>query len=681
MQDEKLVYLESDEEITSVIDKISKASSPEVALVIPRGGNLGQSIVNLKLLKKRSTDLGKDVSLVTTDKISRNLASQVGITVYSRVEEVGRRKPEPVAVVAPVIINKPETIKSEVPAPEAKKPAEELPEIPGVKINRYYDQRPSQPEAQSLESKVESPSGQSLRAEPKSREEQKPEVNIQELQPTSRESGPTPEVIEQIQPPADDLPNIDNASPHEAPPVETVSARRVILNADLNEIPKSEFKNRKIEDVALPPELVETASEVVESPHPKKKDSASSEPHEPKKMKAGRRFQPMKKRRALTILIASALIIILAFGYLILPQAKATVTFKADSFTETAEVQLNTAATKIDPVKLIFPATASSVEKSVSDTFQATGKKNIGNKAAGEITFYNYIDLTPDKISSGSTLTANGKNFVTVGDITIPAVTVTSVIPFASTPGSIKGQIAATDSGEGSNLPSGTKYTFTAFSGNKQNNVYGQSTAALTGGSTQEVQIVQASDISAAQDKIKARLSSEAKDEVMKKIPSTDKYIDGTFDEQISSLVASVPEGTQAPNFTFKGNVKTSILSFNETNLRGTIVANYEAKLPQNRVMVQADKITFDYALENKNITGGTAQYKVTYKGKISSKIDQNTLKDQLRGKSFDDAKKILSSLDLVKDVSISMTPNLSFYKTLPLLSRSITIDTVYQVE
>lgn len=82
-----IFYLESDEEITSVIDRLRKAESKGVVLVIPRGGTLGQSIVNLKLLRKSAKDLDLDFCLVTGDRVCKNLASQIGITIFSKVAE------------------------------------------------------------------------------------------------------------------------------------------------------------------------------------------------------------------------------------------------------------------------------------------------------------------------------------------------------------------------------------------------------------------------------------------------------------------------------------------------------------------------------------------------------------------------------------------------------------------
>ncbi len=84
---EEILYLEADEEITSIVDRLKATTAQNIALVIPKRATLLQSIVNLKLLKKQGEDLRKELSLVTTDRMGRNLAAQVGLTVYQKIEQ------------------------------------------------------------------------------------------------------------------------------------------------------------------------------------------------------------------------------------------------------------------------------------------------------------------------------------------------------------------------------------------------------------------------------------------------------------------------------------------------------------------------------------------------------------------------------------------------------------------
>lgn len=81
----KVIYLDIDEEITAVIDKIKKTKGFDLALVIPKRSVLTQSIVNLKLLRKQIHAVGKNVVVVVSEKTAYNLAKRAGLDVRSDI--------------------------------------------------------------------------------------------------------------------------------------------------------------------------------------------------------------------------------------------------------------------------------------------------------------------------------------------------------------------------------------------------------------------------------------------------------------------------------------------------------------------------------------------------------------------------------------------------------------------
>ncbi len=82
----KIVYLETDEEITSVVDKLRKIKTRDIVLVAPKRCTLVQSIVNLKLLKRQAKLLSKKIVLVTPDPVGQNLATKAGIPTKKEIE-------------------------------------------------------------------------------------------------------------------------------------------------------------------------------------------------------------------------------------------------------------------------------------------------------------------------------------------------------------------------------------------------------------------------------------------------------------------------------------------------------------------------------------------------------------------------------------------------------------------
>ena len=75
------IYVDIDDEITGIIDKLQASDGKVVALVLPKRAAVFQSIVNMKLLK-RAADAGKkNLVLITSEAGLLPLAGAAGIHV------------------------------------------------------------------------------------------------------------------------------------------------------------------------------------------------------------------------------------------------------------------------------------------------------------------------------------------------------------------------------------------------------------------------------------------------------------------------------------------------------------------------------------------------------------------------------------------------------------------------
>ena len=90
----KVVYVEIDEEVTSIYDRVKRAKQKDIYLVVPRKAILFQSVVNLRILKSKLEKDGKSLRMITTDRIGVHLAGQVAIPVYSNIEVEEVKAPE-----------------------------------------------------------------------------------------------------------------------------------------------------------------------------------------------------------------------------------------------------------------------------------------------------------------------------------------------------------------------------------------------------------------------------------------------------------------------------------------------------------------------------------------------------------------------------------------------------------
>jgi hypothetical protein len=79
--DKDTIYIDIDDEITGVIDKVQNADGKIVALVLPKRAAVFQSIVNMKLLKRSADSSKKHLVLITSEAGLLPLAGAAGIHV------------------------------------------------------------------------------------------------------------------------------------------------------------------------------------------------------------------------------------------------------------------------------------------------------------------------------------------------------------------------------------------------------------------------------------------------------------------------------------------------------------------------------------------------------------------------------------------------------------------------
>ncbi len=86
LKTKKVLYTEIDDEVTSIYDRLKQLKMKNVYIVVPKRAIVFQSIVNLKILKRKAEDLEKNIYVITNDPNGIKLAKQVGLVVYDKLE-------------------------------------------------------------------------------------------------------------------------------------------------------------------------------------------------------------------------------------------------------------------------------------------------------------------------------------------------------------------------------------------------------------------------------------------------------------------------------------------------------------------------------------------------------------------------------------------------------------------
>jgi hypothetical protein len=134
------IYIDVDDEITAIIDKVQASDSKIVALVLPKRATTLQSIVNMKLLKRSAEDEGKHVVLITSEVGLLPIAGVVGIYTAKTLQS----KPEIPDVPD---MNAPEESVASIDGDEPLDPAKPIGELAGdtVEIDNDEPAKPAAP--------------------------------------------------------------------------------------------------------------------------------------------------------------------------------------------------------------------------------------------------------------------------------------------------------------------------------------------------------------------------------------------------------------------------------------------------------------------------------------------------------------------------------------------------------
>jgi hypothetical protein len=104
----KLLYVEADEEITDLVDRLRDLSlEDEVTFVVPERARSLQSAMSFRLLKRYADSYGKRVNLVSTDPRLQAMALEAGFTAYPSLAayDNGTEVHQPAMVDGPLLAN------------------------------------------------------------------------------------------------------------------------------------------------------------------------------------------------------------------------------------------------------------------------------------------------------------------------------------------------------------------------------------------------------------------------------------------------------------------------------------------------------------------------------------------------------------------------------------------------
>ena len=336
------------------------------------------------------------------------------------------------------------------------------------------------------------------------------------------------------------------------------------------------------------------------------------------------------------------------------------------------KVNLSDRAKKLDVTKLILPAQAISKTVTVEDTTQASGDKDVGDHAQGQVRLTNKT-MTAKTFKQGTNLVTNDPHhfaFSLLEDVTVPAATVStnaSDSQETKTFGTKTASVKADLPGESDNLPKNTSFKIGNFSSDDYSAV---SVTDFSGGTSKVVSVVAQADL----DRLTQRLTKEVKEKVKTAVAgeqATDQLFSPPISIKIVKQVFSHKVGEETDEVKLTLTAKAKLLSFAKSDLLTLVKAALTTDLPSGMKLMGSDndiEMLTKFADETKVKKAVSPVLIVNVTAKAEFVIKPSDIKAKIKGRYLNEARDILKDDKQVRTVTIDFSPHLAgrFFKKIP---------------
>ena len=387
------------------------------------------------------------------------------------------------------------------------------------------------------------------------------------------------------------------------------------------------------------------------------KDSEDEEAdNQPKKILT---LDSLKNRSIIGVVAAVLLIGSFIWAFILAPAAKISVKIKtiAENFSENVSF-VTDAKQAVSKDGKFFLETAS-LEKNSEVEFEATGEKNVGDKATGELRLIATFDMStttatasrPDvaTVPQGSAFAYRNLNFLTNQEVKI------------SWDGSISNCDAGRHSGKcqvaktvkATAIEGGAKYNIEAVSSGWQSSVAGvegYANSAFKGGTDKIQKIVTASDITKAKEKLTE--ADGAKEELFEKVPSDDIKIEDSYKKVTADPTSSPAVDQPTENGKAKLTAKTtySVNYVDKAAVEEYVKAVVSTRLGGDQKIYETGNIFIEKFQNNNNSV--TAKIKATLK--TGPEVTEQSVLEKSLGKKVGEVTTLIKSINGVSDVEVN---------------------------
>ncbi len=372
-------------------------------------------------------------------------------------------------------------------------------------------------------------------------------------------------------------------------------------------------------------------------------------------------------RKILIGFVALALIIIIALVIVVLPGADIKVYAKSQTIARDIDLNVDVKTATADSAKLALPAVAVDQTQDASNTFQAEGKNEVGTKSQGRVAIYNLTGAPLNLRATTTVLSVGSKNYTFNEDQngirTLPSATQDQNASVAD--------ITAQGGGESFNLPAGTRLEITNQSfGSQPQRLYAKTVSQVVGGASRFVSVISHDDVVRVQNEMNKSVLDNIRNDLKSRNLT---LLDDAYIVTPSEFATDKPEGTETPTFNAKTKVRIQGLALDQNQLITLLRDRLALSLSGNQALQDAGQDAVTIKVRNLDIVGGILALSIHYESKAIPQLDVGGVRQQIAGKSKQEAGEVLLSNPDIERVDITLSP--VWQTTVPRLTNKIKLE------
>lgn len=596
------IFVDPDDEIIFVVEKILKTPSAKVVMVIPAGSSIESSAISMKLLSRQIVDSSKNIVLVSDNPVAKSLARKAHLVVRDKVSMVDKSSWDEAA----------------------KLKAELLDHKNNLKHDLLSARKPEEIEAEQIE---------------------EPEV----------EKAPEPKVEKTVNLPDEE--ELFGEKPRLEGKQMEIAGIAILAGGDIKAAKASDLVSASpvVANTAPKEEMIEESEEIVEKSEDAEENEAEAEQVEKSDIDERRKKQTAKsskfdKRKTGKIIgiVAVAILLLIggfyAFSFFVLANVKIDVNFNQSEGEFNKTVTVSTKATSVDSDNSVIPGSEITLEESSSGDAEATGAKETGEFGQGLIDIYNKDKESAVNLAKGQIVTdiSSNKQYTITSNVVIPKDFTKRDVP-----------IKAKEFGKDYNIEGEvTSYTIQGFT-TDQMIAYGF--RGVSGGTTEEITVVTAEDAAKLKAELEKSVKANLTNNLKNQVGQGEVLLEGSEKFEEVSYKQSVKTDEEAENFSAELKMKVTATKVSESDIEAL---SAEIIKDSEKASDGAEITVADFTIKNVKVDGSNVAFQLSATGEVNENLDLEEQKSIISGKSIPEAETYLESLDQIDEVTITYSPS-----------------------